>query len=221
MPSRVPAAELLRDLIAHVPVHEAARATLLGFLGGADRYYHGVSHVALLWARHLQFSVGTALATETPTRLIACAIAYHDAIYDPIRRDNEARSAALWSDHAALGLMPANEVDWVAETIIATADHFGQTKGGLSWAPARTWLLDLDLTPLGETADDFTRDTALLRAEYAHLAEPEWVAGRAAFLASLARHPMLFRTPILHDTFEAAARRNIAAALESLRRSPV
>ncbi len=212
---------MLRDLIAHVPVHEAARATVLGFLDGADRHYHGLAHVALLWARHLQFSVGTALAADTPTRLIACAIAYHDAIYDPTRRDNEARSAALWRDHAAPGPMPATEVDWVTETIIATSDHFGQTKGGHSWASARTWLLDLDLTPLGETADDFTRNTALLRAEYAHLAEPEWVAGRAAFLASLARHPMLFRTPILHDRFEAAARRNIAAALESLRQGPV
>ena len=209
-------AEPLRGLFAHVPVDEAARATLLGFLGGEDRHYHGVAHVALLWQRHLEFGAGTMFAAERSTRLIACAIAYHDAIYDPARRDNEARSAALWRDHAAAGPMPASEIAWVADTIIATADYFGQIEDGYPWAQARIWMLDLDLTPLGETADDFARNTALLRAEYAHVAEADWAAGRAAFLASLARHPALFRTRVLHDAFEAAARRNIAASLENL-----
>ena len=96
--------------------------------------------------------------------MIACAIAFHDAIYDPQRRDNEARSATLWRS-AEPALAPW-EIDWVAGTILATADHLGaQPDPGMAedaWR-ARLWMLDLDLTPLGGSWDAFDANTSKLR----------------------------------------------------------
>lgn len=207
---------LMADMFTHVPVGAEARSMVEGLLGGADRHYHGLAHVALLWQRHLGYADHAGLTAETPMRLIASAIAYHDCIYDPRRRDNEARSAALWREHASAAGVLATETAWVGATIEATADHLGYEPRQAHWEEARLWMLDLDLSALGESPGDFARNTELLRAEYAHLAESDWIAGRAAFLASLTRRPSLFRAPVLAQVFGAAARRNIEADLREM-----
>lgn len=212
-------ARLVADMFRHVMVRPEARSMVVGLLGGADRHYHGLAHVAALWQRHLAFSEHSHLTADTPMRLIASAISYHDCIYDPQRQDNETQSAALWREHARAATISVTETDWVAVTIAATADHLGYEPRAGHWEAARLWVLDLDLTTLGEDADDFARNTGLLRAEYAHLPECAWVRGRADFLASLLRRPVLFRAPALGRVFEGAARRNIAAALRELGRA--
>jgi len=81
-----------------------------------------------------------------------------------------------------------------------------------AWA-ARAWMLDLDLTPLGERPEAFNANTEALRREYAHLSDQAWNQGRAAFLRGIAATPRLFRTPVLHTAFEPQARANFARDL--------
>jgi predicted metal-dependent HD superfamily phosphohydrolase len=201
----------LADLMALVPVPAAARDALLACLAGPTRAYHGTAHVVLLWQRHVRYGAGLAVRAEPWNTRLACAIAYHDAVYDAARRDNEARSAAMWRQ--ARPDLPAEDVEWVAATILATADHLGASpEPGMapqSWA-ARAWMLDLDLSPLGEEQAAFDANTAALRHEFAHLSDEAWAKGRAAFLRSFAAAPRLFRTPVLHAAFEAPARANLA-----------
>jgi predicted metal-dependent HD superfamily phosphohydrolase len=203
----------LEAVLALVPVSDGAKAALRGLLSGADRHYHGAGHVALLWERHLAFGAG--VVREAPWhQWLACAICYHDAIYDAARKDNEARSAALW-EAAGAGL-PAEGIGWVTGTILATANHLAAAPeagmGEAAWA-ARAWMLDLDLTPLGEEAAVFDANTAALRLEFSHLSDAQWVAGRAAFLRGISTTGRLFRTDVLHAAFEAAARANFAREL--------
>lgn len=204
----------LDRLLALVPVASAERADLAARLHGTDRHYHGAAHILLLWRRHLAFGGGLAVREEPWETLIACAIAYHDAIHDPRRRDNEAASAQLWRD--ARPDLPAHEVDWVAGTIMATSDHLAATRDPdmeeAAWA-ARLWMLDLDLTPIGEEPATFIANTALLRREFSHLPEAEWEAGRIGFLRRLAAAPRLFRSEALAEGFERPARRNIRREL--------
>ncbi|MBL6076362.1 hypothetical protein JMJ56_00010 [Belnapia sp. T18] len=202
------------DLLAGLPVSGAARGALAARMTAPERHYHGAGHLAVLWARHREFSEAAGLGDVATGRLIACAIAYHDAVYDAARRDNEARSAELWHADAAEAGLPEGEIDWVAGTILATADHLGYRPApGEPDEAARLWMLDLDLTPLGEAPEAFDRNTALLREEYGHLDAAKWEAGRRAFLAGLRAWPQLYRTPVLAAAFEAAARRNIAREL--------
>jgi len=199
----------LADILSHVPVPDAAKADLCARLSGPTRHYHGTAHIALLWQRHRQYGAGLSVQQEPWNTWLACAIAFHDAIYDASRKDNESRSADLW--HAAQPALPPEAIAWVAGTILATANHLAaQPEPGMApdaWA-ARAWMLDLDLTPLGEPPSIFDANTAALRREFAHLSDDAWANGRAAFLRNIAATPRLFRSPVLHDAFEAQARAN-------------
>jgi predicted metal-dependent HD superfamily phosphohydrolase len=208
------AVTLIADLFALVPVPPAARDDVLARMSARDRHYHGIDHLALLWGCHLRHGAGLSVCSPPWHRLIACAVAFHDAVYDPVRRDNETESAALW--RAASPALEAGEIDWVGGTILATADHLNAAPDpGMApdaWQ-ARLWMLDLDLTPLGAAKADFIANTGKLRAEYAHLDEAAWVTGRRGFLRGLSRRAVLFRTPVLAAAYEATARANQAREL--------
>ena len=201
----------LVPVLTLVPVPHAAKQDLRARLAEPTRHYHGTAHITLLWSRHRQYGTGLSVQQEPWNTWLACAIAYHDAIYDAARKDNEAASAALWE--AADPALPPEAIAWVTGTILGTANHLAATPDpGMSDAAwtARTWMLDLDLTPLAESPATFDANTEALRREYAHLSDPAWTTGRAAFLRSIAAAPRLFRTPVLFEAFEARARANFA-----------
>lgn len=92
----------------------------------------------------------------------------------------------------------------MAGTIEATADHLASaeaiTAGHGPAAPpllarARLWVLDLDLSPLGEPPAAFARNTGLLRLERPDLGDAGWSRCLRAFLARLHAAPRLYRTP--------------------------
>ncbi len=204
----------LHDLLSTAALSAAARNIVLRQMATSRRHYHGLLHLTTLWTRHCRFGTGTPFLAPAATRLIACTIAFHDAVYDPARRDNEHRSALLWRRYAPADLSAA-DVDWVADTIEATADHLGVHDPTTQRARLRLWMLDLDLTPLGEPGELFARNTRRLRAEYHHLPEADWQRGRLAFLRKLQAAPRLFRSAPLAAAFEQQARRNIARELDA------
>src|SRR5208337_4032474 len=98
------AGAVLHDLLSTAALSEAARNTVLRHMATSRRHYHGLMHLATLWTRHGRFGTGTPFLAPAATRLIACAIAFHDAVYDATRRDNEHRSALLWRRYAPADL---------------------------------------------------------------------------------------------------------------------
>lgn len=206
--------DTLAEILALVPVAEAAKDDLRARLAEPTRAYHGTAHVALLWQRHRAYGAGLVVQRAPWDTWLACAIAYHDAIYDAARKDNEARSAVLWQDSRPA--LPWEGIAWVTGTILATANHLAAAPepgmGAEAWA-ARAWMLDLDLTPLGEAPAAFDANTAALRHEFVHLTDEQWAAGRGAFLRGISRTERLFRTEVLHAAFEAQARANFAREL--------
>lgn len=200
----------LPALLRHLPLAPAARQRLHHRLAAPGRHYHGPAHVALLWRRHAALPAPAVLRTAQWRTRMACAIAFHDAVHEPGRGDNEAASAALWRRAAAH--LARRERRWVEQAILATADHLRAPvpdgPGGLALAR----LLDLDLSPLGERPAVFDANTGRLRAEAVHLPAAAWEAALAAFLARMAAAPRLFRTRALRARFEARARANLRRA---------
>ncbi len=49
------------DLLAAVPVSDAARSDLRRRMAAPGRHYHGLRHLALLWTRHLALGRGSDL----------------------------------------------------------------------------------------------------------------------------------------------------------------
>lgn len=186
-------------LLARADLSVAAANELRRRYDEPHRAYHDAAHVGLLWLRHLMHG------GDPADRGLALAILFHDAVYDPLSRSNEAESAALVAK-----LVPGDTA-WVQAAILATADHLAYA--GQDCRVLR--LLDLDLTPLAETPEAFARNTALLRREYAAVAEPAWRAGRRQVLAHFLAAGRLFRTR-LASIYEAPARANLAAEVSAL-----
>ena len=207
----------LQDLFEHVPLGDSAKDGLFAEMGRPGRVYHGLRHLETLWRRHGLYSPEAGLAGAGPTRLLACTIAYHDSVYDVHRDDNEACSARVWLRDSADSTVSEEDRDWVARTITATSDHLAyHADPAASGAKARLrektrlWMLDLDLTPLGDTPEAFDENSRQLRAEFAHLSSAEWRANMMEFRRRFLEAPQIYRSPVLAAHFEAAARSNLA-----------
>lgn len=170
------------------------------------RHYHTLAHIDAL-RRGLDRWRGLA---HDPLGILA-AIWFHDAVYDPQRRDNEARSAELArTELAALGWL-GDAIERVAALVLATAHHDADA------ADTDAWLfLDLDLAVLALDAPRYAAYRDAVRAEYAHVDDARYRSGRAAVLRSFIDRAAIYRTPELHAAWEEAARANLAAELAAL-----
>lgn len=186
-------------LLARADLSAAAGAELRDRYDEPHRAYHDAAHVGLMWLRHLMHG------GDPGDRDMALAILFHDAVYEPLAPDNEARSADL------AARLVRGDTGWVQAAIIATADHLAYA--GPDCRLLR--LLDLDLTPLAEAPEVFARNTALLRHEYTAVPEPAWRAGRGRVLARFLAADRLFRTRI-SAIYEAPARANLTAEIAAL-----
>ena len=204
---------LSHDLLRCLPLPDRAKDDLSRRMMEPWRQYHTRQHLDLLWRRHLCHRSSTAHLDQRLEELIALAIAYHDAVYVGGAKDNEIKSAALWLEvSGAVEGLGEDERLWVMDTILATADHV-RGAAALDLADrshyARQWVLDLDLTPLGESPEVFDSNMALLAAEVPHLGDDEQ---RGALLAGL-RHfetaQPLYRCTAIADAFERPARDNL------------
>jgi predicted metal-dependent HD superfamily phosphohydrolase len=136
---------------------------------------------------------------------------FHDAVYDVRRDDNEERSAQLAETELfALGC-DRTLVAEVVRLVRLTATHdpvAGDANGAV--------LCDADLRILAADPQRHAEYVADVRAEYAHVPEPDFRAGRAAILRALLTTDRLFRTDAAYQRWELRARDNLAAELAGL-----
>jgi predicted metal-dependent HD superfamily phosphohydrolase len=170
------------------------------------RHYHTTAHLTWLFdclEKHAD-EIGD------PTRL-AFAVWYHDSIYDPRRRDNEARSAErAMKELDALGATPALR-SHVVQLILATRNH---AEGGRDYDD--DIFLDADIAILASPAAEYDSYARQIRAEYAHLDDAAWAKGRTDFLKATAARERIFRSGIFEGEYAAAARENMARELAAL-----
>ncbi len=189
----------------HPPVvlSAAAREVLARAYAEPHRAYHDAQHIAelLAWFDWVAREVGWQRPTD-----VYLAIMFHDAVYDPRATDNEARSADLARAHGANAR--------TVELIQLTARHGALTPEALD-ADARHFL-DCDTAILGAEPAAFDRYDAAIRAEYAHVPDDAYRAGRRAFLARMQAQPRIFLSDLFHARLDAAARANLTRALARL-----
>jgi predicted metal-dependent HD superfamily phosphohydrolase len=185
----------------------AALDSLLGRYREPHRRYHGTAHVLRVLRTVDEIVAAAPVVDPAAVRL---ATWYHDAIYDPRAEAgaNEAASAALAErDLPPLGV-PAERVGAVARLVRATATH----------QPAdadEAALCDADLAVLAADPATYTAYVNGVRAEYAHIDDAGWRAGRAAVLRVFLDRPVLFHTATMAGR-DTAARANLTAELATL-----
>jgi predicted metal-dependent HD superfamily phosphohydrolase len=169
------------------------------------RSYHTLHHVGEV----LRVLDGVCAASERPDE-IELALWWHDAVYDAKRTDNEERSAALTAI-VAQELGASDEVADRAHALVMATRHTGDPLQGDA-----ALIADIDLSILASEQAEYDAYAAGVRAEYAHVSDADFRAGRAAFLMKMLERQQIFCTLPLQP-LEPRARTNLSRELHGLR----
>jgi predicted metal-dependent HD superfamily phosphohydrolase len=197
---------------SRTPVAEQrqAGADLLRRWSEAHRRYHTAAHLTQM----LSTVDEMAEAADDPAA-VRLATWFHDAVYDPRRPDNEEASAEMASSVLTALNVPAGTIAEVMRLIRLTASHNpapDDRNGRL--------LCDADLAILAAAPSAYRRYADAVRAEYAHVDEDAFRAGRAAVLRRLLARPTLFSLPSTREEWEKRARINMAMEVSVLTAVP-
>lgn len=182
------------------PPPDAVVRELVARYGEPHRAYHNATHIAEVLG-HFDDVWGAVGWDDAPS--VFDAVLWHDAIYDPLAKDNEARSAAL---AATFGIG-----DRARELILLTARHGSLSPTDVDRDAAN--FLDCDTAILGAPPDAFDAYDAAVRREYAAVPDEAFRAGRGMFLRSMLDRPRIFLGDLFHARYDAAARANLARTL--------
>jgi predicted metal-dependent HD superfamily phosphohydrolase len=170
-----------------------------------QRKYHDQSH--LIW---LLDEADRRASVISDARFFGYAIWFHDAVYKPGEPDNETLSA----DWARTSLVAEQTLaDRVGRIIDMTKHHErGEASGdeGL--------FLDMDIAILGAPWEAYCAYAAGIRAEYPHIVDPTFAAGRGAFLEGQLTRARTFRTDLYESELGETARANMRWELEEMRK---
>ena len=176
------------------------RDDLLAAYADPERGYHDTLHLTEVLDRLDELA---AVGVRFEPTVVVLAAWFHDSVYDG-ERDAEERSA-VWAEEALGGTPYADEV---ARLVRLTETHdpdAGDTAGQA--------LVDADLAILAAPAPRYDAYVAGVRREHAHLSDSDFAAGRLAVLRDLAGRERLFHTAYGQETWEPAARANLAREL--------
>jgi predicted metal-dependent HD superfamily phosphohydrolase len=140
---------------------------------------------------------------------IVLAVAYHDIIYNPLRSNNEERSAAV-----AVERLTAAGVD--LDTVARTHQHILASKAHMLSADQDTnYFIDADLSVLGASRDEYAMYAGNVRKEYRYYPDLLYKPGRKKVLKHFLDMPRIFKTEPFYLNFDEQARQNLLWELEN------
>lgn len=178
------------------PAPNGLLADLRARYGEPQRAYHTSEHLEECFG-HLD-----ACGVEPEDRAaLELALWFHDAVYDPRAKDNEAQSARLARER--LGDLDPTRLDRIEDLILATAHHApnGDRDALL--------LVDVDLAILGADEERFTAYEHQIRQEYDWVPRFVYRRERRKVLRRFLEREPIFGTAWFRARFEARARANI------------
>ncbi|GAB3024296.1 hypothetical protein GCM10011376_09700 [Nocardioides flavus (ex Wang et al. 2016)] len=164
--------------------------------------YHDLLHLTEVLDRLDRLALAGAGFDPVTTGLAAW---FHDAVYVGAEDDEE--RSARWAEES----LPTAYGDEVARLVRMTVHHRPDDDD-----PAGCALSDADLAILAAPRERYDAYVAGVRADFAHVDDADFRAGRAAVLADLAAKPYLFHTAQARALWEAQARANLARELAEL-----
>lgn len=176
----------------------------------ADRAYHNLTHLEEMLT-HLDRH---GAQTIRDPAIFAMALVYHDIVYKPTRKDNEARSAEAADKvlRQADTPLPADRIERCSELIMATRAHLpSPTDDG-----DEALLIDLDLAVLAREPEAYKTYAAAVRREYWMIPGFVYRDGRKKALTSLLDREHLYHTELGREHYEPQARTNLWQELRQL-----
>jgi predicted metal-dependent HD superfamily phosphohydrolase len=188
------------------PTSRTEWAAVVAAWSEPHRRYHDLAHLAAVLG-----IVGELADAADDPDAVRLAAWYHDVVYDPQRSDNEQVSAER-ARAGLRGLVDDARLAEVARLVLLTAGHDpapDDANGAV--------LCDADLAVLASPPEAYAAYASAVRAEYAHLSDDVFAAGRAAVLEQLLALPALYRLPAIAEQWTGRARANLTAELTLLR----
>ncbi|MHC5194681.1 HD domain-containing protein [Pseudomonas frederiksbergensis] len=168
------------------------------------RRYHTARHIVACLSN---FDLFKALSIDPGA--VELSIWLHDAVYSPLRDDNEERSA----DVAEMLLSQAglqSRIDQVRQLIMATQHSSGAQPDDAGL------LVDIDLSVLALPWTEYVSYTRAVRKEYAAFPDEQFVQGRIGVLKQFMARPTIYVHRETQQVWEHQARRNMEKEIQEL-----
>ncbi|MCW2735949.1 hypothetical protein [Nocardioides sp.] len=164
--------------------------------------YHDLLHLTEVLERLDRLAVAGADFDATTVGLAAW---FHDAVYDGAPDDEE--RSAQWAERE----LPPAYADEVARLVRMTVHHSPADDDAAGCA-----LSDADLAILAAPRERYDTYATGVRADFAHVSDADFRAGRRAVLQELAAKTHLFHATTSRELWESAARANLEREINEL-----
>ena len=181
----------------YAPVHTAYQEP--------QRKYHTLQHLEECLLRFDEVKQHA----ERPAE-VELALWFHDAIYDPARRDNELRSAE-WAKAGIQACGLPEDVGARVYALIMMTVHNAVPAGRDAEA-----LIDVDLSIFAANPARFDEYEQQVRAEYAFVPEAVFRRERSRILREFLAREWLYSTPYFREHHEPQARANLQRSISNL-----
>jgi predicted metal-dependent HD superfamily phosphohydrolase len=169
-----------------------------------DRYYHTLTHLENMY---MQLYAVKDQINDWDTILFA--LFYHDAIYHVTRSDNEERSAAIAKKRLEQLNFPSERINRCIQHILATKSH------DICDDDDTNFLIDADLSILGQSWDLYERYIRAVRKEYSIFPDFVYNAGRKKVLKHFLEMKRIFKSDHFYMKYEKIARANIQREIDA------
>ncbi|RTQ53353.1 hypothetical protein EJV47_01025 [Hymenobacter gummosus] len=196
--------QLLTPLTPDADVRRRGYRQLHDAYSQPGRHYHALPHIRQMLETLDQHPLQDATVVQL-------AVWFHDAVYSPMRSDNETRSADLARQFLTQTSLSAARRERVAFLIERTKDHTQPQPAD----PDLHLLLDADLQILGAPEADYWRYARQVRQEYTLVPDLLYRPGRQKVLQKFLELGHIYQTEPFRQRLETAARRNLQAELKA------
>lgn len=198
---------LLQELaVADLNLGKLILKDLMTSYSQPSRYYHNLKHIQEILALLPQV---TAIAQSD--RVLQLSTWFHDYVYDPAAKDNEALSA-VYAETTLRQLKIDSETIYLTTQLIRST----QNHQPLINNPDNLLFLDLDLAILGANRYRYYEYAKAIRQEYQYLSDRQYYLGRSKVLTQFLKKPRIYYTDYFYSRLEITARNNIKLEIEQL-----
>jgi predicted metal-dependent HD superfamily phosphohydrolase len=186
--------------------NRATHQKLVDAYSEKHRHYHSAAHIEDCLQK---FDMVKQSARESEN--IALAIWFHDAVYAPLKPNNELQSANWATQFLMAQCANTDQIKSVRELIMVTCHQAEPVTND------EALLIDIDLSILGANPATYELFETNVRKEYRWVPWFLYRAKRSEILASFLNRDRLYSCDLFHQRYDAPARANLVKAIADLR----
>ncbi|MEJ2294263.1 MAG: hypothetical protein P8Y23_05790 [Candidatus Lokiarchaeota archaeon] len=173
----------------------------------SNRHYHNLTHINLMLSEVKRFE-----NRIDDYDSVLFAIWFHDIIYDPLKGDNEERSAECARKFLVKINYEKNRIRKIEELILRTKDH---TIQNCNENYDLNLFLDLDLLILGMEREQYVKYAKNVKKEYHFVPDDIYNKEREKILNQYLNSQFIYKTKKFRDLYEKQARNNIKYEIDN------